>query len=71
MLVITRKPGESLEIGDDITVTVLGNRHRPVRLGIDAPAQVLVLRTELRDRDRQTHTTIGADGSSRRPPPTR
>ena len=48
MLVISRKPGEKLFIGEDIVVTVLEAAGNRVRLGIDAPADVPILRSELR-----------------------
>ena len=47
MLVLKRKPSESIQIGDDVVVTVLSVRGRIVRLGIDAPVQIPVHRTEL------------------------
>jgi carbon storage regulator len=47
MLVITRKVGERFRIGDDIYVTVVRIADGGVRLGIDAPPDVTVLRTEL------------------------
>lgn len=47
MLILTRKPSEQLKIGDDITVTILGVRGNQVRIGIDAPKDVLILREEL------------------------
>ncbi len=47
MLVLTRKAGESIVIGDDIEVTVLSNNGTKVRLGIQAPAEVTVHRTEI------------------------
>ena len=47
MLVITRKTGERICLGDDITVTVLEVVGSTVRLGIDAPAEVPVFRHEL------------------------
>ena len=47
-LQITRRIGESVQIGDDITVTVIKNRHgSQVRLAIDAPESVNIVRTEL------------------------
>ena len=48
MLVLTRKVGERLLIGPDITITVLQMQGNRVRLGIEAPADVAVLREELR-----------------------
>ena len=47
MLVLNRKPGEKVVIGDGITLTVVEVRRDRVRLGIDAPAQVRILRAEL------------------------
>lgn len=48
MLVLSRKPGESIQIGDDITITVVKSGNN-VRIGIDAPKDVTVLRKELTD----------------------
>jgi carbon storage regulator len=47
MLVLSRKQGERLNIGDDVTITVLEVRGRRVRLGIKAPDHVHVMRAEL------------------------
>ena len=47
MLILTRKLGESITIGDDIKVTVLGIYGRQVRLGIEAPLKVVVHREEI------------------------
>lgn len=47
MLVLTRKVGEAIVIGDDVTVTVLEVRGDVVRLGIDAPRSVRVHREEV------------------------
>ena len=47
MLILTRKLGESITIGDDIRVSVLGIRGRQVRLGIEAPLKVVVHREEI------------------------
>lgn len=46
MLILTRRPGETLKIGKDITVTVLGVKGNQVRIGIDAPKDVAVLRND-------------------------
>lgn len=51
MLVLTRKSQQRIQIGDNITITVLGIKGGAVRLGIDAPPQVRVLRGELETRD--------------------
>lgn len=47
MLILTRKPGETLKIGDDITVHILSVNGRQVRIGIDAPKSVEVHREEI------------------------
>lgn len=47
MLILTRKLGESITIGDNIRVSVLGIRGRQVRLGIEAPSDVVVHREEI------------------------
>jgi len=47
LLILTRKLGESITIGDTIRVSVLGIRGRQVRLGIDAPSDVVVHREEI------------------------
>ena len=49
MLVLSRKPGQKLQIGDDITVTVLEVHGHVLRLGIEAPRDIRVLRGELQD----------------------
>ena len=47
MLVLTRKPNEKIHIGNDITITVIRVKGQQVRLGIEAPRNVRVLRAEL------------------------
>jgi carbon storage regulator len=47
MLVITRKPGERICLGDDVTVTVLEVVGSTVRLGIEAPAEIPIYRHEI------------------------
>jgi carbon storage regulator len=47
MLVLTRRPGESITIGDDIIVTVISASGGQVRLGITAPRSIQVLREEI------------------------
>jgi carbon storage regulator len=50
MLILTRRVGETLIIGDDIKLTVLGVRGHQIRLGIDAPRDVTVHREEIYQR---------------------
>jgi carbon storage regulator len=50
MLILTRRAGETLRIGSDITVTVLGVKGSQIRIGIDAPKSVPVHRGELYER---------------------
>lgn len=47
MLILTRKLGEGLFIGDDIRITVIEIRGKQIRLGIEAPQSVVVLREEI------------------------
>ena len=53
MLIITRRVGETLMIGDDVTVTVLGLKNNQVRLGVNAPDDVAVHREEVYQRIKQ------------------
>ena len=48
MLILTRRVGESIIIGDDIVITVLGVKGNQVRIGIDAPKNVSVNREEIK-----------------------
>lgn len=53
MLILTRRVLESLLIGDDVVVKVLGVKGNQVRIGIEAPEDVIVVREELLERDKE------------------
>ena len=50
MLILTRRVGETLMIGDDVSVTVLGVKGNQVRIGVNAPRDVSVHREEIYER---------------------
>lgn len=67
MLILTRRLGETLLIGDDITITVLGVKGNQVRIGTNAPEDVRVIRTELLSpSEREANDAIPEEGSHRR-----
>ena len=55
MLVLTRKIGEQIRIGDTVTVRVLEVRGSQVRLGVDAPAEVRIYREEIYQPEREAN----------------
>ncbi len=58
MLILTRHIGESIMIGDDVIITVLGIRGEQARIGIDAPRDVPVHREEIYDRIQQEESEV-------------
>lgn len=53
MLVLTRRIGERIKIGDTIVVTIVGVNGRQVRIGTDAPREVVILRQEIYERSKR------------------
>ena len=65
MLILTRRVGEMLMIGDDISVTVLGVKGNQVRIGVEAPDDVQVHREEIYERIRKERECLERSGVSR------
>jgi len=63
MLILTRRVGESLMIGDEVSVTVLGVKGNQVRIGVSAPKEVAVHRQEIYERIRREQSEEGASGT--------
>ena len=67
MLILTRRPGESLIIklptSEKITVTVLGVKGNQVRIGTDAPENITILREELQESDTASYRSVSPDSS--------
>ncbi len=62
MLILTRRVGETLMIGDDVSVTVLGVKGNQVRIGVNAPRDVAVHREEIYDRIKTEQEQKNATG---------
>jgi carbon storage regulator len=60
MLILTRRIGETLVVGDEVTVTVLGVKGNQVRLGVNAPKEVAVHREEIYQRIQKEKSDNGA-----------
>ena len=69
MLVLMRRPGQTIRIADDITITVLDVKGNQVRIGINAPKNVIILREELDERMRRALAGEDVNGKVQDPPP--
>lgn len=70
MLILTRRVGETVMIGDDVTITVLGVKGNQVRVGINAPKHVAVHREEIYERikrEQQGGVSEGSEDSDKPP----
>jgi carbon storage regulator len=63
MLILTRRVGETVMIGEDVTVTVLGVKGNQVRIGVNAPREVAVHREEIFERIKREEAGEAEPGS--------
>jgi carbon storage regulator len=64
VLVLTRKNGETIKIGDDIEITVISSRNDQVKIGINAPKNIEVFRKEILDQIQSENEEAAKDVSS-------
>ncbi len=65
MLILTRRVGETVMIGEDVTVTVLGVKGNQVRIGVNAPRNVAVHREEIFERIKREEAGDAPEGDDR------
>lgn len=64
MLVLTRKNGESIKIGDDIEITIISSKNDQVKIGINAPKNIDIFRKEIFDQIQNENEQASKDISS-------
>ncbi|WP_102264379.1 carbon storage regulator CsrA [Mesobacillus jeotgali] len=64
MLVLTRKNGETIKIGDDIEITVISSKNDQVKIGINAPKNIEVFRKEILDQIQSENEEAAKDIST-------
>ncbi len=69
MLVITRKSGERICLGDDVTITVMEISGSTVRIGIEAPAEIPIYRAEIWAAVKEENRAAAQSGKKRLPSP--
>jgi carbon storage regulator len=66
MLILTRRPVETIYIGDEVTVTVLGVVGNQVRFGIEAPRHIVIDRAEIHERKKRAALATGNEATGER-----